>query len=174
MSLTTAQGYTRGQKIFHWVLAVLILFWLFVSGELVEEAAGAQKGVILGFHSGGAILILILTAFRYRLRRQHPVGPAHGLKPWEKVWSVRMHLALYLAVVLMVFTGFMQGVFFEEPVRIFGIIPITVGHNEAAMAPFHEGHEIIASLLKLLIAVHVLAGLKHQFVDGQAVLKRMV
>ncbi|MCB1672633.1 MAG: cytochrome b/b6 domain-containing protein [Gammaproteobacteria bacterium] len=166
-------SYTRGQKIFHWVLALLILFWLFVSGELVEEAEGAQKGLILGFHSGGAILILILTIFRYRLRRQHPVQPVAELKGWEKLWSVRVHLALYLLVVLMVFTGFMQGVFFEQPVRIFGLINITAGHNETLMEPFHEGHEIIATLLKLLIAVHVLAGLKHQFVDRQPVLKRM-
>ncbi len=174
MNDTPVQTYTRGQKIFHWVLAVLVLFWLFVSGELVEEAEGAQKGLILGFHSGGAILILILTLFRFRLRRRHPVAPVAALKGWEKLWSVRVHLALYLLVLLMVFTGFMQGVFFEQPVRVFGLINITAGHNEALLAPFHEGHEIIATVLKVLIAVHVLAGLKHQFVDRQPVLKRMI
>lgn len=30
------EAYTRGQKVLHWLLAVLLLFWLFVSGELVE------------------------------------------------------------------------------------------------------------------------------------------
>lgn len=174
MSDTAAVGYTRGQKVFHWVLAVLVLFWLFVSGELVEGAEGAQKGLILGFHSGGAILILILTAFRFRLRRRHPVPPAAGLREWEKTWSVRVHVALYLLVALMVLTGLLQGVFFEQDVRLFGLINITAGHNQTLMEPFHEGHEIIATLLKLLIAIHVLAGLKHHFIDHQAVLRRML
>ena len=67
-----------------------------------------------------------------------------------------------------------EGLFFEQDVRLFGLINITLGHNEGLMEPFHEGHEIIATLLKLLIAVHVLAGLKHQFIDRQPVLKRMI
>ena len=173
MNDSTANGYTRGQKIFHWVLALLILFWLYVSGELVEGAEEAQKGFILGFHSGGAILILVLTAFRYRLRLQNPVAPSAGLKAWEKLWSKRIHVALYVLVALMVFSGIMQGVFFEQDVRVFGLINITAGHNEALMEPFHEAHEIIATLLKVLIAIHVLAGLKHQFVDKEPVLRRM-
>jgi cytochrome b561 len=173
MNDTVAQSYNRGQKIFHWLLAVLILFWLFVSGPLVAGAEGADKGFIVMFHSGGGILILVLTFFRYRLRRQHPVAPAEGLKGWEKVWSVRAHLGLYLLICLMVLSGFLQGMFFEQDVRVFGLINITVGHNEGLAEIFHETHEIAATLLKLLILVHVLAGLKHQFVDKQPVLKRM-
>jgi len=166
-------SYSKGQKVFHWLLAFLILFWLFVSGELVEGAEGADKGFILMFHSGGAILILLLTYFRYKLRQWNPVAPLSGLKNWEKVWSVRMHIALYLGICLMVLTGLLQGMFFEQPVRIFGLINITVGHSEAFMAPFHEAHEIIATALKVMIAIHVVAGFKHQFQDGQPVLRRM-
>ena len=73
----------------------------------------------------------------------------------------------------MVLSGFLQGMFFEQDVRVFGLINITVDHNEGLMEIFHEIHEIAANLLKLLILVHVLAGLKHQFVDKQPVLKRM-
>ena len=174
MNEITTPSYTRGQKIFHWLLAVLILFWLFVSGELVEEAEGADKGFILMFHSGGAMLILLLTVFRYRLRRRNPVTPAAGLKPWEKTWSVRVHITLYVAICLMVLSGLLQGMFFEQPVMVFGLLNITLAHNEAILAPFHEAHEILATVLKVLIAVHVLAGLKHQFIDKQPVLRRMV
>ena len=155
------------------MLAFLIVFWLFVSGELVEGAEGADKGFILMFHSGGAILILLLTFFRYKLRQRNPVAPLAGLKNWAKVWSVRVHITLYLGVCLMVLTGLLQGTFFEQPVRIFGLINITVGHSETFMAPFHEAHALIATALKVLIAIHVVAGFKHQFQDDQPVLKRM-
>ena len=170
---SVVSGYTRGQKIFHWLLAFLILFWLFVSGNIVASSEGEQKGMILMFHSGGAILILILTIFRYRLRLANLVAPAAGLRGWEKTWSVRVHLTLYVLVCLMVLTGILQGMFFEQDVRVFGLINITIGYNEGVTGAFNSVHRLIANLLKILIAVHVLAGLKHQFVDKQGVLRRM-
>ena len=165
--------YTRQQKILHWVLAVLLLFWLFVSGELVEEAEGDQKLFILAIHSGGAVVILGLMIWRYMIRRAHPVQAMDSLKPWEKTWSSRVHLLLYLLVAVMVGSGLLQGIFFEMPIKVAGLIPITVSHNEALMEPFHEIHEITGTLLKVFIGLHILAALKHQFIDKQPFIKRM-
>ena len=167
------ESYTRGQKILHWLLAVLLLFWLFVSGELVEEAQGDDKGFILMIHSGGAIIIGLLMAYRFYLRRAHPVTVMSSLKDWEKVWSQRTHLAFYLFVGLMVLSGILQGMFFEQDVRVFGLINITLGHNESLMGIFHLIHGASANVLKVLIILHILAALKHQFIDKQAMLKRM-
>ena len=36
-------SYARSQKVLHWLLAVLILFWLFVSGELVSSLDGSFR-----------------------------------------------------------------------------------------------------------------------------------
>ncbi|NKB32898.1 MAG: hypothetical protein GKR91_07350 [Pseudomonadales bacterium] len=167
-------NYTRARKIMHWLLAVLILFWLFVSGNFVSSAEGEQKGMILMFHSGGAIVILGLMLFRYSLRRKSPVPPMEALKPWEKVWSVRLHLSFYFMIGLMVLSGILQGIFFEQEVRVFGLINITVGHNESMQAIFNNVHWLIANLIKLAIAIHVLAAIKHQFIDKQPFIKRMV
>ena len=164
------EAYTRGQKVLHWLLAGLLLFWLFVSGELVEEAQGDDKGLILMFHSGGAIVIGMLMAFRFYLRRKHPVVVMGSLKDWEKVWSRRIHVAFYVFVALMVLSGIVQGIFFEQDVRVFGLINITLGHNESLMGIFHLVHGASANVLILL---HILAALKHQFIDKQAMLKRM-
>lgn len=166
-------GYTRAQKVLHWLLAVLVLFWLFVSGAIVSSTEGEEQGIILMFHSGGAAIILALTLYRYSLRRKHPVAAAAGLKVWERTWSRRNHAAFYILICVMFASGLLQGMFFEQDVRMFGVLNITVGHNEALMEIFHEVHEITQLLLKLLIAVHILAVLKHQFIDKQAILKRM-
>ena len=168
-----ATSYTRTQKILHWLLAVMILLWLFLSGELVEEAEGAEERLILMFHSGGAIIILALMLWRLRLRFKNEVQPMAELKPWEQTWSVRLHWLFYGLVCLMVLSGILQGVFYEQDVLVFGFIDITVGHNEAAMEPFHEIHEITATLLKIGIALHILAALKHQFLDRQKFIQRM-
>lgn len=168
-----SDSYTRTQKILHWLLAILVLFWLFVSGEIVESSEGEAKGFILMFHSGGALVILAFTLYRFALRRKNTVAPLPELKQWEKTWSRVNHLAFYALICVMVASGLMQGIFFEQDVRVFGLINITVGHNESVVEIFHEIHELTATLLKLLIALHILAALKHQFIDKHAFLKRM-
>jgi cytochrome b561 len=165
--------YKRSQKIFHWLLAVLILFWLFVSGEIVSSLEGSEQATILMFHSGGATIILLLMMARLRLRLKHPVGPQSELKVWEKNWGSRVHIAFYALAVLMFLSGMLQGVFFEQDVRVFGLVNITIGHKEPLLKVFHEAHEIIAVIFKLMIAIHILAALKHQFVDKLPFLKRM-
>ena len=37
------ESYTRVQKILHWVLAILVLFWLLVSGQFAEAAEGDTR-----------------------------------------------------------------------------------------------------------------------------------
>lgn len=168
-----ADSYKRSQKVLHWLIALLVLFWLFVSGELVEEAEGADKAFLLMFHSGGALTILALTLYRFALRRKNFVAPLAELKSWEKTASVFMHRTLYALICIMVFTGLVQGVVFDQDVRVFGLINITVGHNETVKDLFHLFHELVANLLKLGIAIHILASLKHQFIDKKPILKRM-
>lgn len=169
-----SDNYKKAQKILHWVLAVLILFWLFVSGELAADSEGAEQAFILSFHSGGAIIILALTLYRYGLRRRNPVAPLQQLQPWEKTWSVRLHLTLYVLVGLMVLSGISQAIFFTQDVRVFGLIDITVSNNETARELFHEAHELIALLFKICIALHILAALKHQFINRDSLIRRML
>ena len=70
-----AESYTRSQKILHWLLAILVLFWLLVSGQIAASSEGGQKGMILMFHSGGALIILSLMMWRYSKRRKNFVTP---------------------------------------------------------------------------------------------------
>ena len=39
---------------------------------------------------------------------------------------------------------------------------------------FHELHEVFATLMLVLMGLHVLAALKHQFLDKDGTLRRMV
>ena len=167
------ESYTRGQKILHWLLAVLVLFWLLVSGQIAASSEGEQKGMILMFHSGGALIIFALMMWRYSKRRKNLVMPLAELKSWEQSWSRKVHVSFYVLVTLMAITGILQGVFFDQAVRVFGAINITVGHNESLMSTFNLLHNLVSKIFLALIALHVLAALKHQFVDKLPFIKRM-
>ena len=169
-----AESYTRGQKILHWLLAILVLFWLLVSGQIAASSEGEQKGMILMFHSGGALIILALMMWRYSKRRKNFVTPLAELKSWEKFWSRKIHVSFYVLITVMAITGILQGMFFDQAVRVFGVINITVGHNESLMSMFNLLHDVVSKIFLALIALHVLAALKHQFVDKLSFIKRMV
>lgn len=168
-----ATTYQRSQKILHWVLAVLLLFWLQVSGRTVSSLEGEEQGMILMIHSGGALIIFALMLWRYSKRRKNSVEPMAELKPWEQTWSERIHLSFYVLVALMAVSGILQGMFFEQPVRVFGILNITIGYSESLMSVFNLIHNVSSKVFMVLIVIHVLAAFKHQFVDKQSFLKRM-
>ena len=167
------EAYTRSQKVLHWLLAVLVLFWLLVSGRFAESAEGEQKGMILMFHSGGALIIFALMMWRYAKRRKNLVQPLSTLKLWEQTWSPRIHVAFYMLVALMAISGILQGMFFDQNLRVFGVVNITLGHNASLMSFFNWIHDFASKLLLAMIAIHVLAAIKHQFIDKQPFLKRM-
>ena len=168
-----ADSYTRGQKVLHWLLEVLVSFWLLVSGQIAQSSEGEQKGMILMFHSGGALIIFALMMWRYSKRRKNPVQPLSGLKAWEQTWSVRIHIAFYILVAIMAISGILQAVFFEQDVRVLGVVNITAGHNESMMALFNLIHNAASKIFLALIALHILAAIKHQFIDKLPFLKRM-
>ena len=169
MSATT---YMRSQKILHWLIAALLLFGLFVGGELLEDAEGADKAFVAIFHSSFGVTILALMLWRFSLRRRHPVAPMDALKPWEKTWSRIAHLTLYGLVILMAVSGVMQGMFADFDIRLFGLLNISQLQGEAGEV-FHVIHHYTADALKIVIAVHILAALKHQFLDKLPMLRRM-
>jgi cytochrome b561 len=61
------------------------------------------------------------------------------------------------------------------PVDFFGLftVDMAVGKNAALADIAHEGHEFLATPLIILIGLHVLGALKHQFIDRMPFLQRM-
>jgi cytochrome b561 len=60
-------------------------------------------------------------------------------------------------------------------VVLYGLLPLPDGVpvSRALAAQFKTAHEVLAWTLGVLIAVHVGAALKHQFIDRDALLRRM-
>ena len=53
-------------------------------------------------------------------------------------------------------------------------LPALVPEGSALGRPAHEAHELLGWVLLALVAVHVLAALKHHFVARNDVLRRML
>ena len=172
--------------IIHWITALLVIFMIIFGEELMEAGEEAEEmgegfsgsfGPSLHVSIGAAILILTLLRIVWRLTHKAPPYPA-TMKPYELMASRAVHGLFYILLIAIPVTGWLSfgGFLAEEPamaaVRVFGAFPVPA-------APFvskdvKELHEIGSNAVMVLAGLHVLAALKHQFLDGDGVFRRML
>lgn len=178
--------YDSVSMIIHWVTALLLIFMLVFGEELMEageeaeelgEGLGSTFGPSLHVSIGAAILILTLLRILWRVTHRAPAYPA-TMKPYELVAAQAVHGLFYFLLIGIPLTGWLAfgGFVAEEPamsaVRVFGAFPVPA-------APFtpseiEDVHEIGSNIAMVLAVLHVLAALKHQFVDGDGIFRRML
>jgi cytochrome b561 len=178
MALTnSAQRYGLGPQLLHW-LVVLLLALQFLLAELADELPdGLEKLAMLSRHKSVGITILGFAALRvaWRLLDRPPPLPA-AMPGWQRIAAHFSHWALYALLFAMPLTGWMMSSAANYPVSWFGLVqlPDLVGTSHDLHETLEEVHETLAGALLVLVAVHVLAALKHQFVDRDGLLSRML
>ncbi|QJQ94043.1 MULTISPECIES: cytochrome b [Halomonadaceae] len=176
MLRNTRQGWGLITILIHWVSALLIV-GLFVLGWWMTGLGYFDSWYNLGpwWHRSLGVLLLIATLFRLFWRVIQPTPRAHGGKI-ERVAAHAGHVALYVSLLVVLFSGYListasgRGIsvfgWFEAPALIHGL------RNQASVAG--TVHWYAALTLMILAAGHVLAALKHHFIDRHDTLIRMI
>lgn len=172
----TADRFGAVSQVFHWVIAGLIVVQ-YVLASLAEDAPLFQQLTMIARHKSFGILILGLAVLRllWRLRG----GPAPAAPPgpkWQHLAARASHVALYTLLFLQPLTGWLMSSARGFTVSVFNLftIPDLVPVNQDLYNLLHETHEVLASLLFLIVVVHVLAALGHHFIHRNDVLRRML
>ena len=170
--------------IIHWVTAALMIFMVFFGEELMEggeaeetgEALAGTFGPSLHVSLGVAILALTIVRLLWRLGHQAPAYPP-DMKRWEIGLSHAVHALFYVLMIALPITGWLAfgELVREEPamavIKVFGAFPLPVSPE---WGDFAEGpHKLGSKIAMALIALHVLAALKHQFLDRDGIMARM-
>ena len=162
----------------HWLIAALLIFMLFFGEDLIEEDDGfGAFGPSLHVSIGSTILVLSLIRLAWRLFNLPPAYPA-GMAPWERMAAKATHLFFYALLIGLPLTGWLATPKFlrEEgavtDLTIFGAFPLPVAPSLGL--PMKDIHELGANLGIALLALHVLAALKHHFITRDDVLRRML
>ena len=125
---------------------------------------------------GVIALILIFIRIINRFIKKPPILP-ESISRIERILSHLGHFGLYVLMLIVPFSGFLMSNSFGFPVKFFSIeLPVMVGTNFELGKLFALLHELSAYGLLALIAVHILAVIKHRFFDKAEndVLKRML
>jgi cytochrome b561 len=177
MPLTNAANrYGLVPQLLHWIVVVLIgvQYWLAEAAE--ELPLGMEKLVVLTRHKSVGITILFIALLRvtWRLLDQPPAPPP--MPAWQRTASTLVHWGLYALLFAMPLTGWMMSSAANYPVSWFGLLqlPDLVMPSEALKEVLEEVHEGLFVALLCLAGLHVLAALKHQFVDRDGLITRML
>jgi len=181
----------------HWVIALCIIamipmgFWM--TDAIREPGTQALAYRVFQFHKSVGFLILGLTVVRivWRLAHPAPALPA-AMKPWEAFAARVTHAAFYGLMLALPLTGWLYvstgwAVSADRalavPTSWFGLLSIPhlpwIGEASAALrrtVAFQAmgAHAMLAWTAVALIALHVGAALKHQFLERDGVLAHMV
>ncbi len=177
-SAATAESYDSVAKWLHWLIAAMIVLQ-FVLANLAEgaEESGSkfQQLVLLANHKSVGITILSLAIVRLVWRFMHPPPAPLAMPTWQRRASNISHWSLYVLLILIPVSGWIISSAAAISVSWFNLfqLPDLVSANEVLQEVFEELHGAFAYLLLALAAVHLLAALKHTFVDRDGAIRRI-
>ena len=169
--------YSTVSLVLHWGIAALVLAQVCLI-TLHEGAPDGAPDPYIGWHKSVGLSILVLTLVRIGWRLMNPALPAPpGTPTWEKVAARTVHILFYVVLIAMPMTGWLASSAGGREIEWFGLFPWPLlpveGGRETARSLMGL-HELAMKGLYVLIALHVLAALKHQFLDRDNVLHRMI
>jgi cytochrome b561 len=181
MTTSTPTRYGTVAMTLHWLIAIAIVGLLIV-GKYMNGLPNddPNKFALYQMHKSFGISVLVLTVVRIVWRLTHPV-PAlpSGMPAWQRWGAHLSHFGLYALMLAIPLSGWALASSspYGIPTLLFGAIELPhlpVDNDEQTNAFFRETHDLLGNLMILLLIVHVVAALKHHFVDRDTVFRRML
>lgn len=167
--------YTKTAVVLHWLIAIGI-FAMFALGWYMTgiPKETPDRAFYFNLHKSVGVTLLALILFRIYWRVTHtPPTLASTLKAWEKKLAHAGHHSLYLLMILVPVSGLIMSAYSKFGVKWFGL-PLIPGLNDKVIRDnFTEVHEIVGWILLAVVVLHIVAGLKHHFIDKDETLTRM-
>jgi cytochrome b561 len=172
----TPAQYGSMMRFLHWAIFVLFLIQILM-GFFLDDFPEAYKMNIYTFHNsvGLLVLALMLVWVFWRLINVKPVWPVN-MALWERVSAHIMHTLLYLGMILIPLSGWALTTAAQHPPVFFWLFPLPMPGIMPSDAVKHlasSAHTVLAWVLISLVALHILAALKHHFINKDFILKRM-
>jgi len=162
----------------HWIVALLVVSG-FALGVTMVEIPGLTPTKLRYFswHKWIGITVLGLACVRLLWRLFHPAPPYPPEMPlWQRATASAVHAALYALIFAVPVSGYLYSLAAGVPVVYLGhfALPAVIDPNPEWKLVLKQVHYWLNTILLAGVAVHVAAALKHQFIDRDDVLKRMM
>lgn len=173
----TDERYGLVAQLLHWAVVTAIALQYVWAWRVDRTDSIRQQFSLINEHKSIGMLILMLVLLRlgWRAINRTPRFPIE-MKRWEINAANVTHVLLYSLLLAMPLTGWMYSSAAGYGAEFFGWldIPDFVSTSEALESIMHRSHTALSWALPAVVALHVLAALRHHFVLKDDVLKRML
>ncbi len=169
--------YSTVSIVLHWLIAALLIGQVLIGGAF-EDARGPNRGQLFALHLSLGVTILTLSLVRLGWRVTHPAPPlpSNYSRP-VRLLARATHVLFYVVLIGMPLTGWITSSGWPGSFPdIWGVLPwpkLPVGEALAdAAGALHT--EVILKMFWVLLALHIAGALKHQLLDRDGTLWRML
>ncbi len=162
-------------RLLHWVIALLLIGLISIGWYMMYIEDQPNSGWYFNLHKSFGLTAAILIFFRVIWRFAHKPAPLPSSVPhWQQIISKGIHFLLYFCMIIMPITGFIGASFSKYGIIFFGVeLPHWVNQSHAISEQFFQIHGVVAWILVGLIALHLLAAIKHLVINKDNVFQRM-
>lgn len=172
----TVNKYNAVSRILHWVVAALIVVQFGIAWTMPEVEHGTQPVGLIAWHLsvGTAILGVMLLRLIWRLTHATPPAP-HDLSRSLQIVSRATHYLLYAILVALPFGGWANASARGWPVQLFGMITLPALSPKGSAWGLAAGdiHMAAATMLLVLIGLHLAGSAYHAFIRKDGTVRRM-
>lgn len=188
--MTETPRYTTVAIILHWVIGVMLFGMIFFGWYMddLRQALRAGSGDVTlaevqfayNAHKTTGMMVLVLSLARLGWRLTHKVPPMpERMVGWERQAASATHIALYVLMIGMPLAGWVAASTTEAPSLMFNNAGLVLPHLPVPQDhDFHELAETVHSkgawAIIVLAGLHFAAALKHQFLDKDGLIGRML
>jgi cytochrome b561 len=161
----------------HWSIALLFIILVVLGLTMINMEDGDDKWKLYSLHKsfGFMATFLILIRILWRLTNPAPLLP-EGLKRYEVLLAHSVHIGLYVIMIIMPISGYIDSIAGGYKTQFFGLfdIPKLIEKDKNLAETAKNIHEFVSFALYGLFFIHFAAVLKHHFVMKDNTLRRML
>lgn len=173
--------YSTVAMVLHWLLALVILAMFAVGIYMTDLPFSPQRLKLYNWHKWAGVTFLLLTVLRLLWRVTHrppalPVAVTRTMPGWQhRIYHATHHL-MYLLFFAVPLVGWAYSSAAGFPIVWFGQMPLPdlLPVNKELAELIKPLHNYLALALMALAGLHIAAAIKHQWVDRDGLLSRMV
>lgn len=169
--------YTRTAVALHWLVALLILAAFPLGLYMTGLKLSPLKLQLYAYHKWLGVTVIGLVVVRLLWRLRHPAPPLPMSMPvWQQQAAGALHHLLYVLMLLLPVSGWLMSSAKGVQTVYLGLLPLPdlLAKDDTLGELLAQVHAGLAYALAALVGAHIGAALKHQLVDHDGVLARML
>lgn len=177
----TSNRFTPLAMLLHWLMAIMILCIFAVGVYMADLPFSPSRLKLYNWHKWAGIMVLTLAVIRivWRIVKRPPPLPAaiqDKMPAWQRIAHHGTHHFLYLLFFVVPLLGWAYSNAEGFPIVLFGVIPLPdlLSTDKALAEMIKPLHGLAAFGLIGLSALHIAAALKHQLIDKDGLIERML